>query len=78
MYIVKGIWIASPSSPEDVEELANWAFENKYILRPVGAQHAWSPLVITPQDSRRTKTILIDTKKYLTTMKLIRFPRELL
>ena len=62
--ILDAIWTCSPTSPEDVVRLANWAHANGYRIRPRGAMHGWTPLTIVngePID----RTVLVDTMVHL-------------
>jgi FAD/FMN-containing dehydrogenase len=60
------VWTCTPSSPEQVVELANWAFTNGYRLRPRGYSHNWSPLTIPPGTTSDDRVLLVDTTEMLT------------
>jgi FAD/FMN-containing dehydrogenase len=61
------VWTATPSTPQDVLAIANWAHANGYRVRAKGKQHTWSPLV-APEGSDVTKVILVDTTVHLTSV----------
>ncbi len=60
------VWTCTPSSPEQVVELANWAFANGYRLRPRGYIHNWPPLTIPPGTTSDDRVLLVDTTEMLT------------
>ncbi|HEX7832189.1 MAG TPA: cholesterol oxidase substrate-binding domain-containing protein [Thermoanaerobaculia bacterium] len=52
-------WVATPANEADCVTLANWAAAQKWTLRPSGAQHGFSPLLI-PNGGWNT-ALLVDT-----------------
>ncbi|CCQ17468.1 putative oxidoreductase [Rhodococcus sp. AW25M09] len=62
--MLDAIWTCSPSTPEDVVRLANWASENDYRIRPRGAMHGWTPLTIENGENI-DRTVLVDTMVHL-------------
>jgi FAD/FMN-containing dehydrogenase len=57
--IVPIVWVAHVSSEADCVTLANWAAAEGWSLRPSGAHHSFSPLVVP--DGAAPKTLLVDT-----------------
>lgn len=66
---VQNLWIATPSNPNDVVTLANWAYANDYTLRARGHMHTWSPLTVTSANNKQN-VVLIDTTINLVTMQM--------
>lgn len=58
--LVANVWVATPASEEDCVTLANWAAQNGWTLRPNGAQHSFSPLVVANGENV-AKVLLVDT-----------------
>ncbi|WP_161569603.1 cholesterol oxidase substrate-binding domain-containing protein [Veronia nyctiphanis] len=46
---------------QSAEKSIEWAVENGYKVRPMGAMHNWSPLVITKGTTSDDKVLLIDS-----------------
>lgn len=67
--LIEGLWTAVPRSPEDVALLANWAAAQGWRVRPKGASHGWSPLLL-PRDASGERCLLVDTTPFLTAMTL--------
>ena len=55
------VWTCTPSSPQEVATLANWAAANGYRLRARGKMHGWSPLTVTADTGCATPVLLVDT-----------------
>ncbi|AOM42318.1 cholesterol oxidase substrate-binding domain-containing protein [Xenorhabdus hominickii] len=53
-----------PSSIDEVLSVVNWAWQQKYKLRPIGQSHNWSPLILKPYSSNNV--LLMDLQKYFT------------
>ena len=62
---VNPMWACAPATPADVVTVCNWARNQGYKVRPVGAMHNWSPLTVAAGASC-PNIILLDTKQYLT------------
>ncbi|SNS69707.1 cholesterol oxidase substrate-binding domain-containing protein [Rhodococcoides kyotonense] len=58
------VWTCSPTTPDDVVTLANWAHANSYRLRPRGAMHGWTPLTIVNGENIE-RFMLVDTTVHL-------------
>lgn len=69
--IVYNLWTATPSSPEDVVTLANWARANNYRLRASGHQHTWAPLTVLNETTQCGNIVLVNTTKSLNQMAMI-------
>ncbi|CAL8103766.1 unnamed protein product [Orchesella dallaii] len=67
---VQNLWTVQPRTPKDVVALANWAYVYGYQLRAKGFSNSWAPLTVT-QNTKCSSTIMVDTTKYLTQMKMI-------
>jgi FAD/FMN-containing dehydrogenase len=65
------VWTCLPRTPADVALLANWAYANGYRLRPQGHAHSWAPLTVTPGIGCASRTVLVDTTRYLTGIQLV-------
>jgi len=68
---VKNLWTATPKCADDVVLLANWANQNGFKIRARGHAHNWSPIVVTGDQAPCGNVILIDTTKYLTSMRMV-------
>ena len=62
---VEGIWTCRPRTAAEVVDVVNWAHEAGWTARALGSRHGWSPLTITAESDRRTKTILVDTRNLI-------------
>lgn len=58
------VWTCSPTTPDDVVALANWAHANGYRIRPRGAMHGWTPLTIVNGENL-DRIVLVDTTVHL-------------
>lgn len=68
--IVTDIWVVQVKTPKDVAALANWAYVYGYKLRAKGFSQSWAPVTVT-KNSKCGNTIMVDTTRYLTTMKMV-------
>ena len=62
--MLDAVWTCTPTSPNDVVRLANWAHANGYTIRPRGAMHGWTPLTVVNSASV-DRVILADTMTHL-------------
>ncbi|MEC7118464.1 MAG: cholesterol oxidase substrate-binding domain-containing protein [Pseudomonadota bacterium] len=62
---VDALWTCSPSSPEQVVQVVNWAKNQNYRVRPRGMMHNWSPLTLSP-DQPNGNLIMLDMTQHLT------------
>ncbi|WP_420752009.1 cholesterol oxidase substrate-binding domain-containing protein [Rhodococcus sp. O3] len=62
--MLDAVWTCTPTSPEDVVRLANWAHAHGYTIRPRGAMHGWTPLTVV-QGASVDRVILADTMVHL-------------
>lgn len=67
---VQDVWIVQVRAPKDVVKLANWAYVYGYKLRAKGFGQSWAPITVT-KNSRCSNTIMVDTTRYLTAMKMV-------
>ncbi|MBY6413198.1 FAD-binding protein [Rhodococcus sp. BP-252] len=58
------VWTCSPTTPDDVVTLANWAHAHGYRIRPRGAMHGWTPLTIVNGENL-DRIVLVDTTVHL-------------
>lgn len=68
--VTDALWTAEPRSSADVVQLANWAHQNGYTIRPSGFQHNWSPLTVDPGSTTGDRVIIVDTTRHLTKMSI--------
>lgn len=54
------VWQAIAKNEQDVVDLANWAQQNGYKLRPSGQNHNWSPIVVPNGTEPCAKVLLVD------------------
>ncbi|MGZ9713272.1 cholesterol oxidase substrate-binding domain-containing protein [Glaciimonas sp. GNP009] len=66
---VDDIWTCSPLSPDDVVQIANWAKDNAYKIRPRGMMHNWSPLSIAA-DVEFPAVVMLDMTAHLTAVSI--------
>ncbi|GAA2800887.1 cholesterol oxidase substrate-binding domain-containing protein [Kitasatospora paracochleata] len=64
------LWTCSPTSPEQVVALADWARANGWRLRAQGYRHTWAPLTVPDRTPAATRVLLVDTGEHLTGMSL--------
>lgn len=55
-----GLWTCRPRTAAEVVRVVNWAHGAGWTVRPRGAMHGWSPLVVTADTTRSTRTVLLD------------------
>ena len=67
---IEALWTTTPSVPEDVVTLANWAATNGYRLRPKGMSHNWSPLTVAKGSQCDIHVVLVDTTRFLTSIRI--------
>jgi FAD/FMN-containing dehydrogenase len=70
----KNLRTCAPRSPQDVVEVANWAAQKGYALRPRGAMHNWSPLSLSFDTTEQTRLVLADTTQHLKRMEMVAGP----
>jgi hypothetical protein len=58
------VWHAIPWTKHDLVEIAAWAVEHRYAMRPLGNNHSWSPMQVGGDEARRV--ILVDLKRLRT------------
>jgi FAD/FMN-containing dehydrogenase len=44
---VPNVWTCSPTTPQEVVAVCNWAAGANFTVRPRGIMHGWSPLTVT-------------------------------
>ena len=59
---IDGLWTCRPRTADEVVEVVNWAHGAGWTVRPRGAMHGWSPLTVTADSDRHTRTVLVDTR----------------
>lgn len=64
----------APRTAEDVVDVANWAAQNGYVLRPRGAMHNWSPLSLSFSTTADTPLILVDSLQHLNRIEMLSSP----
>jgi len=62
---IPDVWTASPRTPGEVADIANWARAQGWRVRPKGRSHGWSPLLL-PGGSTGAGCLLVDTTRHLT------------
>ena len=62
--VVSPLWTCSPSSPNDVVTLANWAYAQGWKIRARGKGHGWSPLL--EPNGASGNILMVDTTENLT------------
>ena len=67
---VDGLWTCAPRTSEEVVSVVNWARAHGYAVRPRGAMHNWSPLVIAGRTTCADRVVLLDTTRHLTAIEL--------
>lgn len=50
--------------------VANWAHERNHAVRARGYRHSWAPLTVTSGTTQDARVILVDTTRYLTSMRI--------
>lgn len=70
---VTNIWIATARTPQEVVTVVNWAKDNGYKVRASGRWHCFSPTLVDGS-ADNSKTILVDTTKYLTKIEMTGSP----
>lgn len=58
---VDDVWTCAPANPTEARNVVRWAAANGYRLRPRGAMHGWSPLVVSADDACPARTVMVDT-----------------
>ncbi len=61
---VAGVWVCEPRSTQEVVLLANWAQSQGFRLRPVGQDHAFTPLTLT-DGADGGQVVLLDIRRHL-------------
>jgi FAD/FMN-containing dehydrogenase len=62
---VSSLWTCEPSTAADVEAVCVWAAGAGYQVRACGAQHNWSPLLVTPNTQPNSNVVLVDMTVHL-------------
>ena len=68
---VDGLWTCAPRSSDEVVRVVNWARAHGYAVRPRGAMHNWSPLVVVGGTTCADRVVLLDTTRHLTGIELV-------
>ncbi|MDX1509884.1 MAG: cholesterol oxidase substrate-binding domain-containing protein [Nitriliruptorales bacterium] len=66
--VVDDVWTCAPRTSQDILDLADWAAASGHRLRPQGASHGWSPLIMSGSESCREPVVLVSTRDHLTGM----------
>ena len=61
---ISGVWFCSPTTGQQVADLANWAKQHNYRLRPFGSGHGFAPTLL-PRGHDGQKVLIINTHDYL-------------
>ncbi|OUS25467.1 hypothetical protein A9Q99_21315 [Gammaproteobacteria bacterium 45_16_T64] len=61
---ISGVWFCSPMTADEVLQVANWAKDHDYRLRPMGSGHGFAPTLL-PRGHSGEKVILINTHDYM-------------
>ena len=69
--VIQDVWTAAPGTAQEVADLANWALEHGWRIRPKGMGHGWSPLLL-PQGETGNGYLLVDTTRTLTALSICR------
>ena len=62
---ISGVWFCSPRNGEEVLEVANWAKDHGYRLRPMGSAHGFAPTLI-PRGHSGENVVIVNTHDYMT------------
>ncbi|QKJ87967.1 FAD-binding protein [Paramixta manurensis] len=65
----KHILTFQPKTTQELVVAVNWAYQEKYRVRPLGNMHNWSQLTIANGENN-SRVLLIDLKKYLNSMRI--------
>lgn len=65
------LWTCTPSTPQQIAELADWARSAGWRLRAQGHRHGWAPLTVADGTPASARVLLVDTSQYLTGMSLV-------
>jgi hypothetical protein len=57
---VKHLWTCTPASQADVVTVCNWAVGAKYLVRPRGVMHTWSPITVAAGTPPGADILLVD------------------
>jgi FAD/FMN-containing dehydrogenase len=68
---VDDLWTATPRTAQEVCVLADWARAHRWTLRPRGAMHGWSPLVVGAAATCDDPILLVDTTAYLNRVEIV-------
>ncbi|OTA19765.1 FAD-linked oxidase [Xenorhabdus beddingii] len=55
-----------PNSVDQVLAVVNWAWKQKYRIRPIGQSHNWSPLILKPKADPPKNIMLMDLQPHFT------------
>jgi FAD/FMN-containing dehydrogenase len=64
------LWTCSPSTPQQVLDVVNWAYGAGWTARAQGQRHGWAPLTVADGTPAAARVILLDTTAHLTAMSL--------
>jgi FAD/FMN-containing dehydrogenase len=67
---VDAVWVCEPRSTDEVALLANWARSQGFQLRPVGQEHAFTPLTLT-DGADASKVVLVDIRRHLNALHMV-------